>query len=175
MSSELDRIVNALDEESTSDQVLDAWHRVKAARDHLKLLGGKLEEAMIAWIKANGDLDDGKARFYVAEPKKEVVQQPRVLLRECLEQALSTASGDTESACALLLDEVLASSCFRLGSVKQFVGEEVFDFCVQTLRGEEVKEGKTRLGRIDEITARRMEQARKNRKARAEKALAQGE
>ena len=71
---------------ATPDQVLLALHFKKRLSEAVRGLGYAIEQAAIAWIEQNGEIEQGAARYYVGETRKYKCRSVESVLREALEK-----------------------------------------------------------------------------------------
>lgn len=143
-------LLASLDTTVPVSQVVDVMNAVDAYVRRAKEFKVQLEQAMIEWIKANGDIEIGTVRYYVGTEKEtKCVDQ-----REALEAFLDAAGGDLDA-----VSTMLASGAFKHGAARALLDEERYAKLFVTTEKSKLKEGKPdrKLIRVDSQYVRQNE------------------
>lgn len=109
-------------------QYMDAVaHMLAAAKRHKQ----ECDDAVIEWIRANGDLEVGGVRWYVARPKTVKCPDVGAVLSSMLE------SVDIEQ-----IISCLSSDCWKQGAVRSVLGNKEHARLFKITRPDTLKAGK---------------------------------
>lgn len=132
--------VLSVNDTMTSDQVLEIRERVLFAKAKLKELEQTLEEGLIEWMRANGDLviSDDK-RLYIGQDKRTRCNDPAATL----EALLTATGGDFGAVC-----DCLSSGAWKHGACRKPLGDAWDEhFTTETVDRVKVKEADKRFAK----------------------------
>ena len=127
-----DDAAKAIDAESTVDQVCLAIQYRDALREGTRELCERVEEAVIEWIKANGDVTIGPKRYYVGTTKTTKCRNPTDTLRAVLD----ATCGDVDA-----VGELLAAGAWKPGACRSVLPPVVYDGLFETREVADLKTG----------------------------------
>jgi hypothetical protein len=114
----LERQVISLDVTSNKDFVLAVYDRVKFYSEEIKRVKQLCEDAMIAWIKQNGDLDAGNGvRYFCGKEKTTKCNN----LPGAIEAILQASDGDFTKFC-----DALSSNAIKYGAAKKLLSADKY-------------------------------------------------
>lgn len=107
---------------------------VKVAYQRLREIGNLLDEQLLAWMDANGDLIvDEQTRLYIGTKKTVKCRD----VGACLAALEEAAGGEIEKVV-----ECLSSSAWKHGACRQLLGPEKYEKCFAETVEQDVKTGK---------------------------------
>lgn len=133
----VEREAALVSEDHTPEQVAEVIEKVDFVAAQVRQIKKILEEQLIDWINANGDLQIGHKRYYVG-PYKRYRARDQMRIADVV---LSLTQGDLQS-----FVEYLSASAFKPGMVKKAVGLNEFDELYETVIRDDVKTGKPKKG-----------------------------
>ena len=118
---------------NSRERALEVWDRVEFAKITIRAISALLNEALVDWINANGDLQvDETRRLYVGTTKKVTSNNQQALL----EALLDATGGDVEA-----LVKCMAASAFKHGACRTLL-KEAWDTHFTSETVEDLKTGK---------------------------------
>lgn len=130
-----DALCNLESGTATKEDVLTTMGFVKRLSEVAKDCRSQFEKLAIEWIDANGEIDDGRVRWYVGPERKTKC----INTRATIEALLNATGGDIDR-----MAECLASDPFKPASTKALLEDAGVDHgCLfQTVEEQDLKEGK---------------------------------
>lgn len=125
--------VSALSPDAPVEQLLTVRDRIDAAMQRLREVKQMGDEAAIAWINANGDIEVGTVRYYVGVTKTKKCKDTAATV----EAAYEAVEGD-----AGRFAELLSSNAFKPGACAKVMSEEVFAEHFEVIEQQDLKTGK---------------------------------
>lgn len=143
-------LLASLDTTVPVSQVVDVMNAVDAYVRRAKEFKVQLEQAMIEWIKANGDIEIGTVRYYVGTEKEAKCTDQRT----ALDLILEASGGDLDAVAS-----VLASGAFKPGAARALLSPVQYEAVFLTTEKSKLKEGKPdrKLIRVDSQYVRQHE------------------
>jgi hypothetical protein len=130
---DVERQILTIGENATVEQVQEAITRVDWFMGMAREMKAKLEQALIEYIEANGDITIGTVRYYVGHPK----ETKCVNVAGAVEALLQATGGDFEKVC-----ECLSGSAVKPGATRKVLPEDVFAGLFETTEKVTLEEGK---------------------------------
>jgi len=126
---------------ASADDVLSALDFLKQLKEATAKLNADMEAAVIGWINANGDLSDGKVRYYVAPNKTTKCLN----VRTTLEAIFEAKDGDLDA-----LMDCLSSNPFKPATTIKLIGPRAEE-CFKTEEVMDLKTGKPKEARLQKF------------------------
>lgn len=126
---------------ASADDVLRALDFLKQLKDATKKASDEMEAAVIGWIAANGDLSDGKVRYYVAPNKTTKC----LSVRTTLEAIFEAKDGDLDA-----LMDCLSSNPFKPSTTMKLIGARAEE-CFKTEEVLDLQTGKPKDARLQKF------------------------
>jgi hypothetical protein len=140
-----DTATAALDTDATVDQVLMAMDFVKALKEATAALAERVESRVIGWIEANGEIEHGDTRYYVAPNKTTKCKD----LGQTLEAVLKATGGDFGATV-----RAFSSSAFKPGACRELLPADEYEALFETKEAMDLKEGKPKPARLQRADTR---------------------
>lgn len=125
--------VSSLSPEAPVEQVLTVRERIDAATQRLREVKGMIDDAMLQWINANGEIEHGTIRYYVGKTTTKKCRDNA----KTIEAAYEAVEGDADR-----FAELLSSNAFKPGACSKVFTDEQFDECFEVVEQQDVKTGK---------------------------------
>lgn len=135
--------VAGLSPDAPVEQVLDVRGRIEAATQRLREVKGMIDDAMMQWIEANGDITYGDIRYYVGVSRDKKCRDNA----KAADAILTATGGDFEA-----FAQTLSSNAFKPGACGHVLSPEAFDECFEVIEQKDIKTGKPKktIQRVDQ-------------------------
>ena len=146
-TDDVDTALIRLGDHSSADEVAATLEQVVLLQQKAREFKRLLDEEIISWIKANGDLRLGDIRYYVGRKKRVKVRNGS----EALSAMVVAASGDIGTVA-----DLMAAQPWKHGAVKKQLGDAKFAELFEEIIEDDLKTGKPTevLKRLDESFVR---------------------
>lgn len=119
---------------ASKEEVMSALAFKQQLGEITRALNYRFEQAAIAWIEKNGEIEEGEKRWYVGT----VTNRKCKDVRKALDAILTSCGGDLDT-----FVRALSSSCFKPATAMEILGETATDhFTSETVQ--DLKTGKPR-------------------------------
>jgi len=125
--------VSSLSPDAPVEQVLTVRERIDAATQRLREVKGMIDDATIAWIDANGDIEVDTVRYYVSVSKTKKCKDNRA----AVEAIFEAVGGDFDA-----FVETLSSNALKPGACGNVLSEEVFAEHFEVIEQKDLRTGK---------------------------------
>jgi len=146
-TDDVDTALIRLGDHSSADEVAATLEQVVLLQQKAREFKRLLDEEIISWIKANGDLRLGDIRYYVGRKKRVEVRSGS----EALSAMVVAASGDIGTVA-----DLMSAQPWKHGAVKKQLGDAKFAELFEEIIEDDLKTGKPTevLKRLDEAFVR---------------------